>query len=174
MKSKDERIELARRQVLERGEPQKPIWEIERDTLRRFGSISFIMDSGDVAEATGILGEEGRVAFRRERRKLIAADLEREERPGGRPEAIAALRKRLRELDHDDPRDRRTVALGACEARNFPLSGKHPTVNGEELLRGTVDREQDWLTEFWFGGWDCDGLVCYVKGMLAVPFRLTS
>jgi hypothetical protein len=45
---------------------------------------------------------------------------------------------------------------------------------GEDRLGGTVDREQDWLTEFWFGGWDCDGLVCYVKGTLAVPFRLNS
>jgi hypothetical protein len=174
VKSKDDRIELARRQVLERGEPQKPIWKIERDTLKQFGSISFILDSGDVAEATGILGEKGRVDFRRERRRRIAADLEREKRPGGRPEAVAALTKRLSELDHDDPRDRRTAALGACETRNFALSGKHPTVKGEELLGGTVGREQDWLTEFWFGGWDCDGLVCYVKGMLAVPFRLTS
>jgi hypothetical protein len=176
VKSKDGGIELARRQVLERGNPEKPIWNIERDTLKKFGSISFIIDSGDVAEATGVLGEKGRVAYRRKRLRLIEDDLRKAKQDGGSPEAIAALEKRCRELklDEKDPKDRRTVALGACETRNFPLSGKNPTVQGERLLGGTVDREQDWLTEFWFGGWDCDGLVCYVKGMLAVPFRLNS
>jgi hypothetical protein len=176
VKSKDGGIELARRQVLEPGNPEKPIWKIKRDTLKEFGSISFIVDSGDVAEATGILGEEGRVAFRRNRRRLIEADLKQAGEGGGSLEKIAALEKRLLELklDEKDPKDRRTVALGACETRNFPLSGKNPNVQGEKLLGGTVDREQDWLTEFWFGGWDCDGLVCYVKGVLVVPFRLNS
>jgi hypothetical protein len=172
--SKDGQIELARRQVLdERGDPKRPIWEIERDRLKKFGQISFIMDSGDVAEATGILGREGRIAFRKKRRDALAGELKRAKEDGSE-EKIAALEKRLREFDDYDPDDRRTVALGACETRNFELSGKDPRVRGETLLGGIVDREQDWLTEFWFGGWDCDGLVCYVKGMLAVPFRLNS
>jgi hypothetical protein len=172
VKSEDKTIELARKQVLERDMPEKPIWKIDRDKLRKFGSISFIMDSGDVAEATGIIGEEGRVAFRRKRRTLIETDCKNAKDPN----VVAALEKRLREfdVDKDDPKDRRAVALGACETRNFPLSGKDPRVMGEDRLGGTVDREQDWLTEFWFGGWDCDGLVCYVKGTLAVPFRLNS
>jgi hypothetical protein len=168
--SKDGDIELARRQVLKRGDPKMPIWEIDRDTLKQFGSISFIMDSGDVAEATGIIGEEGRIAYRLKRLGLLKAELEKEKEP----DKIAALEKRVREFKHDDPKDRRTVALGACETRNFPLSGKNPTVRGEDRLGGIVEREQDWLIEFWFGGWDCDGLVCYVKGTLAVPFRPNS
>jgi len=176
VKSKDNTIELARRQVLQRGEPETPIWEIDRDTLKKFGSISFIMDSGDVAEATGILGEAGRVGFRRKRLGQIQADLDKANGEKASPVVIAALEKRLRELELDqhDPQDRRTVALGACETRNFSLSGKDPWVKGEDRLGGTVDRQQDWLTEFWFGGWDCDGLVCYVKGMLAIPFRLNG
>ncbi len=39
VKSEDDTIELARRQVLERGMPQEPICKIDREKLRNFGSI---------------------------------------------------------------------------------------------------------------------------------------
>jgi len=42
------------------------------------------------------------------------------------------------------------------------------TVRGE--VGGTMITETPWHTRFWFGGWDGDLLIGYVRGTLAAPF----
>ncbi len=42
------------------------------------------------------------------------------------------------------------------------------------LLGGTIDTSQPWPVQFWFGGWDGDLLVGYIRGSLSMPFTPNS
>jgi hypothetical protein len=44
-------------------------------------------------------------------------------------------------------------------------------VEGEKLLGGQVDTRHPWPVSFWFGGWDGDLLIGFMKGTLSIPFR---
>ncbi len=51
-------------------------------------------------------------------------------------------------------------------------------INGEKIveetdtgkLPGKIDTDQVWPVQFWFGGWDGDLLVGYMRGSLSIPF----
>lgn len=143
----------------------QPIYKVPLEEVRRFGAVSAIR-STTVAEATGIADP---TAFRVARREAVEALLNQETDPMAR----LALEQRLFELKRSpdpesDPGDHvhvRTLALTAIQTRDFELTGT--TV--AQGLPESVDTEAPWRTTFWFGGWDCDTLCCYAKGVVLAP-----
>jgi len=146
------------------------ISDVPLEELKRFGAVMEVF-SADVAAATGITDY---IAFREQRREEVRALHENADDPVEK----AALARRLSELekspnqDKEDPvgSDRRTIALGGIQKRNFPITGDATIVDPSGEL-GDIDTNAPWQTSFWFGGWDCDTLCSYVKGLVVVPFK---
>ncbi|NNF57789.1 MAG: hypothetical protein HKN04_06065 [Rhodothermaceae bacterium] len=148
-----------------------PIHRIPHEVIVRYGGPMRIAYA-EVAAATGITDP---IAYRTRRREQVKARLQEATDEVER----AALGLRLRELDlspnpereeQGEGTDRRTLALGGIQTRNFPLTGE-ATVEDAEGILGPVDTDAPWPTTFWFGGWDCDVLCSYVKGVLVVPLK---
>ena len=146
----------------------QPIHRIPHEAMLAFGGVMKV-DVAEVAAATGIDDLPG---YRRARRDAVEALYD--DAPDGSAEK-AALGLRLRELrlsphpeDDPDGRDRRTVALGGIQTRNFALTGD-ATVEDADGVLGPIDTAAPWPTTFWFGAWDCDALCSFVSGVVLVP-----
>lgn len=148
-----------------------PIHQIPHEVMIRFGGPMRI-DWAEVAAETGITDP---VAYRVRRREQVRAAWAATEDPVEK----AAYALRLRELtlspnavqeEQGEGTDRRTLALGGIQTRNFALTGDATVLDPDRAL-GPVDVGQGWPTTFWFGGWDCDALTAYVKGVLILPHQ---
>ena len=148
-----------------------PIHRIPHEVIIRYGGGMKIAWA-EVAAATGITDP---IAYRVQRREQVRARLKETADEVER----AALSLRLRELEFSpnsereeqgEGTDRRTLALSGIQTRNFPLTGD-ATVEDAEGALGPVDTDASWPTTFWFGGWDCDALCSYVKGVVLVPLK---
>ncbi len=47
-------------------------------------------------------------------------------------------------------------------------------ITGDQYLGGTIGTKQPWPVQLWFGGWDGDLLVGYMRGSLSMPFTPDS
>jgi hypothetical protein len=58
--------------------------------------------------------------------------------------------------------------LGFLLQWEFDVNGRQ-TVEGD--LGGRAATDQPWHVRFWFGGWDGDLLLGYMRGDLSIPFE---
>jgi len=124
----------------------------------------------EVSEAINVYDTYGYFRDRRRYLEKLIADAEGELRAGhgdaaALEAAIQGYRSRIHQLEFWG--DRVISKLQTrCDWR-FPIRGQK-TAAGD--FGGTVDTAADWANAFWFGGWDGDLLIGYMRGTLSVPF----
>ncbi|MDF1699465.1 MAG: hypothetical protein P1U56_26670, partial [Saprospiraceae bacterium] len=118
-----------------------------KDRINTMGSPNMMYESG-------ILDP---VAYRQERLKNLQEELSnvRKKRPISRIK-VAALEKRISELEINNPRNRRTIQLGAKVLLPYALNSKNALLNGKKIKAGPT-----WGVEMWMGGWDADSMCFY-------------
>lgn len=84
------------------------------------------------------------------------------------PNAIAALKKRIRELKIDAPANRRTQQMATKVLVPYDLNSDTASVNGGPV---TVGSNAPWPLEMWLGAWDGDSLCFYVKGNVTITLE---
>ena len=151
--------------------PDQPIWQIDDPTIygRRFPT-AFTSSSPEVAEALGIFDYYG---YFRDRRNFLQdqiTGLEKAIRLGTAPPdaALAVEEARSRIFQLETWGERVLNKMGFQLQWDFEVNGPQ-SVEGD--LGGTVDTSQPWPVSFWFGGWDGDLLVGYMRGSLSIPFE---
>ena len=146
-----------------------PIHRIPHALMRKMGCEMMAR----WAEVSAVTGISDLLGFRRDRLEAVRAMREAATDPAEQ----AGLDLRIRELEKspnaereegDLGSNRRTSALRVIQTRNFDLTGT-ASLDDEAGALGPVDLAAPWPTTFWFGGWDCDALCAYVKGVVLVP-----
>ncbi len=160
-------------------QPQQPIWQVADPNLytRRLPR-SFEAQSKEVMEATGVFDFYG---YFRARRRFLNQRIAQEEKTlsgidsdSQRQDAITRIqqfRSRLYQLELWG--DRVISKLGYQLIHEHHINGKQWVDDQvHERLRGRIAVDQPWLIQYWFGGWDGDLLMGYMRGTLNMPFRL--
>ena len=142
-------------------DPCRPLWAINDPALyaRRLTSC-VSSDDQQVAEAIGVFDAYG---YFRDRRRF----LEQQIAAGGDPATIETYRTRLFQLETWGDRIISKINL-RCDW-GFDINGPQNIVQ-RQSLGGQLVTTQPWRISFWFGGWDGDLLVGYMRGRLRVPF----
>jgi hypothetical protein len=152
--------------------PGAQLWQIFDPTLYKRRLTACVSENDtEVAEATGVYDCYG--YFRDRRRyleKKIADDLARRVHADPHTRArldadIEGYRSRIYQLELWG--DRVSSKLQMKCAWRFDVNGAE-TATGD--LGGTVDTTQPWKVNFWFGGWDGDLMIGFMRGTLAAPF----
>ena len=157
---------IRRSDVLFADDPDRKLHQISPFLLRRRAPRSLrgmTRDPIRIADATGMLDP---LAYRRERKTRLEADL----RQTTDPITQTALTKRIRELSVTDPENLRVLALSLVETWTFAINGPAEVIDAEGRL-GVDDLRQTWPFEFWMGGWDADALCGYLRGVLTIPLQ---
>ena len=151
-------------------DPDEPIWRIDDPTIygRRFPT-HFESNSPEVAEALGIFDYYG---YFRDRRNFLQDEIDRleaaiREGTAGPDAALAVQEAKSRIFQLETWGERVLNKMGFLLRWDFEINGDQ-SVDGD--LGGTVDTTQPWPVTFWFGGWDGDLLVGYMRGSLSIPF----
>lgn len=123
-----------------------------------------IWGSPNMLYESGILDP---VAYRQERLKNLKGELTHtlKKKPIDRV-AVAALNKRISELNMNEPTNRRTAQMGAKVLMPYALNSKHAKVNGKLINAGP-----SWGMELWMGGWDADSLCFYIVGTVEITLN---
>lgn len=165
-------VRLTATDYLNPADPSMQLWQmIDPTTYQRRLTVCFDTNDTEVAQATGVFDQYG--YFRDRRRyleKLIADTLAA--RASAPPSewpaldaAIQGYRTRIYQLEFWG--DRVISKLQSKCAWNWDINGPQQ-VTGD--LGGTVAVGVPWTTKFWFGGWDGDLLIGYMRGSLTMPF----
>jgi hypothetical protein len=143
--------------------PDQPIWEIGDPALygRRFPT-AFESSSLEVMQAISVF--DG-YAYFRGRRAFLQEEIARL-RAAADELAIQEAKSRLYQLELWG--DRVINKLGFRLAWEFDINGPQ---SAEGDLGGRAATDQPWHVGFWFGGWDGDLLVGYMRGVLSIPFE---
>ena len=148
-------------------DPKEKVEEYDIDTLTPYMLNTVFMDSVELMFDPKILN---RTAFRNERKlklegELGLAELELIIKPKDKELQIkiAALRKRISELEMNDPDNRRTRQIGTQTLINYPLNAVEAKVNKQ-----WVKPSADWPITMWFGAWDTDSLCFFVNGFIEI------
>lgn len=148
------------------------IWQINNPALygRRYPT-AFADNSAEAQQAISVF--DG-YAYFRGRRAFLADEIARHEKelPGTTGEARAKLqvlieqaRTRIYQLEFWG--DRVINKLGFRLEWEFDINGRQEASN----LGGTADVDQPWHVRFWFGAWDGDLLIGYMRGTISIPFE---
>jgi hypothetical protein len=173
LRIESERASMTAVDYVDPAAPERPLWQIFDPALYQ-RRLTACLSTGDneVAEAIGVYDPYG--YFRDRRRyleKRIAdgeAALRRATDPGFRAGLEAELqgfRSRIYQLELWGDR-----VIGKLQMKcswTFAINGPQ-VVRGQ--LGGHVDTATPWPVEIWFGGWDGDLLLGYVRGSLRAPF----
>lgn len=155
------RFRLRRRDYLDPARPELTVYTAPPALLaaRRTGTVTLADDL--LVEATGAADAPG---YRAARLALLRADLAASKDPV----AAAALGRRIRELELDDPRDRRTLSMTFIERRSYQLNGPLELDDPDGWL-ATLVRHVDYPCDLTMGVWDADALSAYTTGTLTLP-----
>jgi hypothetical protein len=157
--------------TLERSAPlnphdvQQPVWQVPQPLLMAQGAHGMEYEPATIGEATGVW-DSLRVVEQR------LTDLQAELEHTTDQTARTALEGRIAELTFAaaNPRDRRVLARYFVERFGFPMVGSAFVADANKVLGGTIDRNDPWMINFWFGAWDPDLLCMFMKGALEVPY----
>ncbi len=158
------------------------IWQIDNPALygRRFPT-KFAPASPEVMQAISVF--DG-YAYFRGRRAFLDEEIARLE-AGKPPLAAPDLDPASFELEIQEAKtrlyqlefwgDRVINKLGFRLEWEFDINGEQTIAPEGEAARsalgGRIDTEQPWHVRFWFGGWDGDLLIGYMRGALSIPFQ---
>ncbi len=160
--------------------PEQPIWQIEDPSLyaRRLPT-NFTASSMEAMAAIRVF--DG-YSYYRDRRRFLEhriAELEGQLAAGAGKKSLGAARRaalegaiqglRTRIFQLEFWGDRVITKLAFQLTYSFNVNGPQRVV-GQERLGGEVDCGQPWPVTFWFGGWDGDLLLGYMRGSLSMPF----
>jgi hypothetical protein len=161
---------------LDPADPTREIWEIDNPATygRRFPT-AFSPSSAEAMQAISVF--DGYAYFRGRRAFLSEeiARLDANQPPLSAPAmpqerfelAAQEAKSRLYQLEFWG--DRVINKLG------FLLQWEHD-INGLQTVKGDIggeaDENQPWHVRYWFGGWDGDLLLGYMRGALSIPLRL--
>ena len=120
----------------------------------------------EVSEAIGVYDTYGYFLNRRRYLEKAIADAQREPPSPQREATIQGYKSRIQQIDFWG--DRISSKLVARCNWAYELPGeKRFNVPG---IGGQADTSVPWSTSFWFGGWDGDLLIGYMRGSLSFPF----
>lgn len=146
-------------------QPDQPLWQIADPAIygRRLPTF-FDASSLEAMQAISVF--DGYAHFRG-RRAFLQEQIDKLEASGapGAELAIQEAKSRLYQLEFWG--DRMINKLGFLLQWEFDVNGEQ-TVSGD--LGGTAATDQPWHVRFWFGGWDGDLMVGYMRGALSIPF----
>jgi len=154
-------------------DPKLPLWRVNDPGIygRRLPTCASLGDT-EVMEAINVFDAFG--YFRDRKRyleKLIrdtTAARDASDAPAKRSQMearIESYKSRIYQLDYWG--DRVINKIQTKVGWEFVINGPQ-AVEGD--LGGTIDPTQPWGVNFWFGGWDGDLLLGYMRGTLSVPF----
>ncbi|QSJ16092.1 hypothetical protein JYQ62_30690 [Nostoc sp. UHCC 0702] len=188
LKISNENIEIIAKDYLDPADVGKPpeecqpIWKILDPTIygRRL-PVSFETDSMEVARSLNVFDLYGYFYDRRRFLQQHIDSLEKQINLLSQENPLdsnkqAQLENNKVQLEQSKSRlyqlefwgDRIISKLGTKVDWSFQINGDK-TVSGE--LCGKVDVQQPWPVKFWFGGWDGDFLIGYMRGSLSIPFK---
>lgn len=154
-----------------------PVIEVPQATLQPFTSTYF----KNYPACFALLGSAATPTRYREVRRETLEHVKRT--CALRPDAMAALDKRIEELRIDDPMDRRSFQLLAATVFQFPINGPASLKLGGASpvwLNGRLDawgkgrgaqqaqEFPDWPCRLWFGSWDADSLTMWMGATVVV------
>jgi hypothetical protein len=155
-------VKFERSAVIDPSRPDASPVELDEEQLHPFLLSAPVLHSALVLAETGIVDP---VAWRLDRLARL-----RELRTGTDPSdivRIAALDKRITELEHTDGINRRTQQIGTKAYCRYPLNGDDAVVDVQGVAR-RMSSVEPWNLEMWFGGWDADALNFFVKGAVVI------
>ncbi len=159
-------LKIVAQDVLNPAEPDQPIWKMLDPTVysRRLPTGTE-ENSLEVNEAINTFDYYG---YFRARRQYLQSLIEQEIEID--PAIKEKCKSRLYQLEFWG--DRVISKLGSKAAWSFNINGnKTVTETVKNQLPGKIDTDQVWPVQFWFGGWDGDLLVGYMRGSLSMPFE---
>jgi hypothetical protein len=150
------------------GAIEQELWQIADPAIygRRLPTV-FIGSSPEAKQAISVFNG---YSYFRGRRAFLQEEIDRLQSLGGDDPAtelaIEEARSRLYQLEFWG--DTIISKLGFLVQWEFDINGPQE-VKGD--LGGRADTEQPWHVRMWFGGWDGDLLMGYIRGALSIPFE---
>jgi hypothetical protein len=145
-------------------DPKDNVEDYDIEKLTPFMLNTVFMDSVQLMSDANILN---RTAYRNERKKLLMADLAELVKASTKDKKIliqiASLKKRIAELEMNDPENRRTRQIGTQTLISYPLNAVSAEVDKKK-----VEPAEDWPITMWLGGWDADSLCFLVNGFIEI------
>lgn len=169
-------VKLTASDYLEPKDPKLPLWRIVDPNIyaRRLPTCATIGDT-EVTEAVNVFDAYG---YFRDRRRYLGKLIRdtcaergeaRSDEERARCDAqIESYRSRIYQLQHWG--DRVINKIQTKVGWEYAINGPQAV---EGNLGGTVDTSRPWGVKYWFGGWDGDLLLGYMRGTLAVPITST-
>ena len=177
LRVKGKGIELFREVDWYPGKPLDfPLMEIPQNILMPYTMQAF---NAGVPACAGLLGETGNPSVYRKLRLDKLMDIKKTSRL--KPDALAAIDKRVEQLRMDNPGDRRTFQLVNSASYSYAVNGPASIKIGSaapQWLNGSQDTQGQWHyfkpdrplpawpCNFWIGNWDADSLTCYMSGTM--------
>jgi hypothetical protein len=173
------RLFISARDLLDPADPGKEAWEFDGPEryARRF-PVSVTTEDREALSAIGVFDMHGYFWDRRRYLERRIAELRaRADKDEDKGEAeIQRALSRIHQIDF--------WGVRMFNKLGFKTSWKHGLNANRvvfpdssellDILGGYVDKDGPWTVSYWFGGWDGDLLVGYVRGSLSFPFLVVK
>jgi hypothetical protein len=157
--------------VLDLADEDKEAWQFDRpDAYARRFPVSFTQNDDEVKAAIHVVDQHGYFWDRRRFLERQIAQWEKEKECSAFSEkstieaSIEAARSRIHQIEFWGERvsNKLGFKVGWKHGINKPVAA--------EGLFGEADLKGPWTVSYWFGGWDGDLLVGFMRGTLSFPF----